>query len=327
MLYRCLGRTNFRVSEIGFGCWGVGGKQWGRADDREAVNALSAAVDLGVNCFDTGLIYGNGKSERLLGELLRQRTRELYIATKIPPKNSVWPAPIDVPISEVFPPRHIIDCTEASLANLGIERIDLQQFHVWQDHWAADDSWISAVLALKRAGKVRSFGVSVNDYEADNCIESLASGVLDSVQVIFNIFEQAPMRKLFPFCQQHNIGVIARVPLDEGGLAGSITPDTIFEDGDWRSDYFTYDRRQQLAPRVNSLKFLQHGGVQTMAEAALRFCLSHSAVSTVIPGMRSVSHVAQNCAVSDGRYLSLHDLHALKDHEWSRNWYPKRITQ
>jgi aryl-alcohol dehydrogenase-like predicted oxidoreductase len=324
MRYRSLGRTGFRVSEIGFGCWGIGGQQWGRADDREALNALEAAVALGVNCFDTGLIYGNGKSERLLGELLRSR-KELYVATKIPPKNSIWPAPVDAPISEVFPRRHIIDCTEASLGNLGVERIDLQQFHVWQDHWYADDSWLSAVLELKRTGKVRSFGVSVNDYEPDNCLKSLATGAFDAVQVIFNIFEQRPMLELFPFCQQHNIGILARVPLDEGGLSGSITPSTVFDIGDWRSDYFTPDRKQQLATRVNSLKFLLHDGVRTMTEAALRFCLSHPAVSTVIPGMRSARHVGLNCAVSDGRYMSIHDLDALKKHEWSRNWYPKRI--
>jgi aryl-alcohol dehydrogenase-like predicted oxidoreductase len=221
----------------------------------------------------------------------------------------------------VFPPDYIISSTERSLKNLGIDCIDLQQFHVWNDQWATQQEWRSAVEKLKQEGKVRFFGISINDNEPENGIQAAETGLIDTFQVIYNIFEQAPQEQLTPYCQSKDIGVIARVPFDEGSLTGNITPDTVFPQGDWRNRYFRGDRKQEVHNRVSRLQFLLHDGVETLPEAALRFCLSNPGISTVIPGMRSSEHVQSNCAVSDGRALPQQDLMALRSHVWPRNFY------
>lgn len=317
MQYRTLGRTGLKISEIGYGAWGIGGVQWTGGDDEEARRALHLAIDQGVNFIDTALAYGFGHSERIVGQVARERPEEIYLATKVPPKNREWPAR-DVPLKEVFTRDYIIECTEESLRNLGVETIDLQQLHVWHDNWTEQDEWLEALTRLRQQGKVRFFGLSLNDYQPANSIKALRQGHIDAVQVIYNIFEQAPEDELYPVCQELNIGVIARVPFDEGGLTGAIKPDTIFPEDDFRAWFFRGDRKQKVFERVERLKGLLNTEAETLAELALRFTLSHTAVSTVIPGMRSTKHVTANISYSDGRGLSPDLLARLRAFAWDR---------
>jgi aryl-alcohol dehydrogenase-like predicted oxidoreductase len=317
MKYLTLGRTGIEVSEIGYGAWGIGGVQWTGGDDEEAKRALNLAIDQGLNFIDTALAYGEGHSERLVGEVVRSRSEHIQIATKVPPKNREWPAR-DVPLQEVFTYDYIIESTEQSLRNLGVETIDLQQLHVWHDNWTEEPEWIEALTALREQGKVRHFGISINDYQPWNALKVLRQGHLDTVQVIYNIFEQAPENELFPLCQELNIGVIARVPFDEGGLTGAIKPDTVFPETDFRSWFFRGDRKERVFNRVERLKLLLGAEAENLAELALRFTLSHDAVSTVIPGMRNAKHVTANCSYSDGRRLTPGMLWRLKQFAWDR---------
>ena len=321
MNYRILGKTGLKVSEMGYGAWGIGKGAWIGASDAESAKALNRAVDLGLNFVDTALAYGDGHSETLVGRLLKERSETIYVATKIPPKNEVWPARSGLPVDQTFPREHVIECTEASLTNLGLEKIDVQQFHVWSDEWVNQGDWLEAVQQLKEQGKIRSFGVSINDYQPANAIKLIETGVVDTVQVIYNIFEQSPEDQLFPACQRHQVGVIVRVPLDEGGLTGKITPDTKFEEGDFRNRFFRGDRKQQVYKHVQDIASDLGIPPDQMAETALRFVLSHPVVSTVIPGMRSVRNVEWNCQVGDGHGLPGEMVDKLKSHRWIRNFY------
>jgi len=323
MRYRTFGRTGWQVSEIGYGMWGMGG--WTGSDDEESLRALDRAVALGCNFFDTAWAYGDGKSERLLGEALRRRVQsgmptsaaQMIVATKIPPKNWKWPAKAEYPASETYPADHIREYTEKSLENLGVEAIDVQQFHVWNDAWVGDKDWQRAVQDLKREKLVRAFGISVNRREATNVLRALDTGLIDSVQVVYNVFDQAPEDELFPYCQEHKIAIIARVPFDEGSLTGTLTPGSTWPEGDFRNNYFNRDTLPPTLDRVDRLKPIVPDGMD-LPELALRFILEHPAVSTTIPGMRRPRHVERNVAASDGVRLPprLHD--ALKQHRWDR---------
>jgi aryl-alcohol dehydrogenase-like predicted oxidoreductase len=321
MRYRKLGRTNFEISEIGYGAWGIGGVQWlGGADD-ESVRALRTALDLGLNFIDTALAYGDGHSEQLVGKVVREIRQRIYVATKVPPKNWLWPARPGIGIDQVFPYRHIMDSAERSLKNLGLETIDVLQLHVWNPEWIGCDDWRRASEDLKRSGKIRAFGVSINDHQPDSALELIGAGVIDTVQVIYNIFDQSPEARLFPLCLERNIGVIARVPLDEGALTGAVSETTRFEPGDFRESYFRGDRKKQVVERVAALKRDLAGVDGTLPEIALRFTLSQPAVSTVIPGMRSVKNAVANCAVSGKGPLDAGTLAILKHHAWDKNFY------
>jgi aryl-alcohol dehydrogenase-like predicted oxidoreductase len=317
MNYRILGRTGLQVSEIGYGAWGIGKGKWVGASDDESVKALNRAFDLGLNFVDTALVYGDGHSEGLVGRTIKKRSERIYVATKIPPKNYQWPAPSGVPVQEAFPADHVIECTEESLRNLGLESIDVQQFHVWSDEWADKGDWLDAVQKLKREGKIKFFGVSINDFQPENAIRLIETGVLDTVQVIHNIFEQAPEDQLFPVCEKRRVGVIVRVPFDDG----KITPETTFDPSDFRSDYFQGDRKQQVYDRVQKIVSDLGITLDQMPETALRYILSHKAVSTVIPGMRSVRNVERNCQTGDGQGLSKGQVQKLKPHRWEHNFY------
>ncbi len=218
MHYRRLGRTGLEVSEIGYGAWGIGKSQWLGAEDDESLRALGRAIDLGLNFIDTALGYGEGHSERLVGQVVREREERVYVATKIPPKNGKWPAPAGLHPDETFPADHVRECTERSLENLGLDAIDVQQFHVWHDEWVGEGDWLEAIEDLKKEGKIRFFGVSINDHEPQNAVRLIETGVVDTVQVIYNVFDQSPEDELFPACQEHDVGVILRVPFDEGAL-------------------------------------------------------------------------------------------------------------
>jgi aryl-alcohol dehydrogenase-like predicted oxidoreductase len=321
MQYRPLGKTGVEVSEIGFGAWGIGGAMWQGSDDAASLAAVRRAVELGVNFFDTALAYGDGHSERLLSQVLGGHRESVRVATKVPPKNYHWPAVKGSDYREVFPPQHIIECTEQSLRNLRKERIDLQQLHVWNDEWAGVDEIWSAVERLKQEGKILAFGISVNDHEPSNGMLAVRTGRVDSIQVIYNIFDQSPETELLPLCRTMGIGVLARVPFDEGGLTGKITPDTTFPADDWRNDYFQGERKRQVFERTEKLRALLDDTVRSLPELALRFCLSHSAVSTVIPGMRTIDHVESNVPAGDGQGLPPRIQSLLRTHRWQRNFY------
>ncbi|MGH7252872.1 MAG: aldo/keto reductase [Nitrospiraceae bacterium] len=321
MEYRRLGKTGFRVSEIGFGAWGIGGGYWVGARDAESLAALHAAIDAGVNFIDTALAYGQGHSETLVGQVVRSRGERVYVASKVPPLSRHWPALPGDRVQDLFPASHIIKSTERSLRNLKLDHLDLQQLHVWRDEWLQEDSWLHALQELKASGKVRAIGVSLNDHDPDSGLQLVASGVVDAVQVIYNIFDQSPARALLPACLRHDVGVLARCPFDEGGLTGTITPETSFPAGDWRNDYFKDDRKMQVVAHVNPLKSFLGPEARTLPELSLRFCLANPAVSTVIPGMRTGEHVGANTAVSDGRRFSGALLAALERHAWERNFY------
>jgi aryl-alcohol dehydrogenase-like predicted oxidoreductase len=321
MKYRKLGRTNYEVSEIGYGAWGIGGALWQGAKDDESIAALRRAIELGLNFIDTALAYGDGHSEKLVGQVVRASDRKIYVATKVPPKNELWPARPGIGIEKVFPYDYIIASTERSLRNLGLETIDLQQLHVWNPEWIGRDEWRRAFEDLKRSGKVRAVGVSINDHQPDSALELICTGLIDTVQVIYNIFDQSPESNLFPLCVERNIGVLARVPLDEGSLTGRITEDSTFPRGDFRNRYFAGDRRRQVVEHVNALRRDLGAAGGDLPETALRFCLSHPAVSTVIPGMRSIRNVEANCGVSDKGPLPPGVLGVLRRHAWERNFY------
>lgn len=283
--------------------------------------ALNAAVDQGLNFIDTALAYGNGHSEKLVGRLVRERSEHIYVASKIPPKNKIWPA--RGTLDEVFPADYIVQCTELTLKNLGFEQLDLMQLHVWNPEWMVRDEWHQALEQLRKEGKIAHFGISINDHDPGSALEIVRSGLIDSVQVIYNIFDQSPEDELFAACQEHQVGVLARVPFDEGSLTGKITPQTTFPKGDWRNVYFKGDRKKQVWDRVQKMSNLLGGEVESLPELALRFCLHHSAVSSVIPGMRKAAHVQANTAVSDLPPLSEGMLAELRKFRWVRNFYPE----
>jgi aryl-alcohol dehydrogenase-like predicted oxidoreductase len=322
MQYRTFGRTGWQVSEVGYGMWGMAG--WTGSDDEQSHASLDRSIELGCNFFDTAWAYGDGHSERLLGATLkRHRDKRLYIATKIPPKNRKWPARADYPLDDVFPSDYIREYTEKSLQNIGVSTLDLQQLHVWSDAWASDARWARALRALKDEGLVRALGISVNRWQPANVLRALDTGLIDAVQVVYNVFDQNPEDRLFPYCQQHGIAIIARVPFDEGSLTGTLTADSTWPEGDFRNIYFHPQNLQDTLPRVERLRPAVPSGM-TMPQLALRHILHHPAVSTVIPGMRKLQHVEQNLSVSDGRPLSAALMSELRTHRWDRtvDWEP-----
>ncbi|MFF3127924.1 aldo/keto reductase [Streptomyces sp. NPDC057908] len=320
MRYRELGRSGVSVSEIGYGAWGIGESAWVGATEDESVRALHRAIDLGVNFVDTA--RGYGESERIVGRVVRERAGdEVLVATKVPPRNGMWPAPDGLDPTETFPGKHIRASLETSLRISGLDHFDVVQFHVWSDDWVGRGDWLETIAELKQEGKIRLFGVSINDHQPDNALALVRSGAVDSVQVIYNLFDQAPADALLPACEEHGVGVIVRVALDEGGLTGRITAGTTFPEGDWRNRYFRDDRPAQVEQRVAAIVADLGIAPDEIAENALRFVLSSTAVSTVIPGMRTVRNVERNTALSDGRALSADQLSVLAKHRWQRNFY------
>jgi len=316
MQYRVFGRTGWRVSEVGFGMWGMGG--WSGSDDDESLASLERAVELGCNFFDTAWAYGDGRSERLLGRLVKSHPElRLYVATKIPPKNQVWPARPEFMLDETFPPDHIRRYTESSLEHLGLPRIDLMQFHVWDDGWGDDSRWQRSMQDLKSEGLIGAVGLSINRWEPENCLRTLKTGLVDAVQVIYNIFDQAPEDQLLPLCRELQIGVIARVPFDEGTLTGNLTLESHWPNGDWRNIYFEPGNLRASVEHAEALRAAIPSGM-TMPELALRFILSNPDVSTIIPGMRKLRHVDANIAASEQGLLDPATVAALRNHRWDR---------
>ena len=324
---RKLGSTGYAVSELGFGGWGLGGSQWRGVDDGTAREALREAVDRGITFFDTALAYGNGHSERLIGDVLKADVRagRVVVATKVPPRNEEWPGKAGKPLADVFPDRHLAGSTEQSLRNLGVEALPLQQLHVWHDAWLDDPEWQASydrIVRLKREGKVLHWGISINDHAPETALRVLEDPIFETAQVIYNIYDRSPERALFQLAKTKPLGVIVRVPFDEGALTGQIRSDTIFPAGDWRAEYFSGDRRAEAERRGKALAQVLDDEVRTLPELALRFCLSSPAVATVIPGMRRAAHVRQNVAAAEKGRLTPGMLAKLEGHAWEKNWYP-----
>ncbi|MGB9402216.1 MAG: aldo/keto reductase [Candidatus Acidiferrales bacterium] len=316
MKYRTLGRTKFDVSEIAHGLWGMSG--WSGSEDSQSLASLQLAIDLGCNFFDTAWAYGDGKSDGLLGQILsRNPGKRLFAASKIPPMNGKWPASPSDRYHDVFPADHVFKYANLIREKLQTDAIDLLQFHVWDDSWTDDPEFRTTVEKLKKDGVIRFFGLSLNRWEPGNGIRALRTGLVDSVQVIYNIFDQAPEDALFPVCRELKIGVIARVPLDEGSLGGKMTPDTKFPKGDWRAGYFNPENLANTLARVDKLKAILPAGM-SLPEMALRFILSNPGVGTTIIGMRKPLHVHENFATSDAGPLDAALLHELKRHRWDR---------
>ena len=316
MKYRRFGRTNWQLSEIGYGMWGMGG--WKESDDIQSMESLSLAVEKGVNFFDTAWGYGEGHSERLLGKLLKNcPNKKLYTASKIPPKNFKWPAKPHYTFAESYPEEHIRDYTEKTLRNLDQEQIDLMQFHTWDDGWATNEEWQRTVENLKKEGKIAAMGISMNRWEPENGIKALETGLIDVIQVIYNIFDQAPEDHLFPFCESNDIAVIARVPFDEGTLTGNITRETTFPEGDWRGTYFVPENLNASADRADLLRPLIPAD-SDMARMALKFILENKTIGTIIPGMRKQRNVLANTSTSDGIPLDSELYAQLRTHRWDR---------
>jgi aryl-alcohol dehydrogenase-like predicted oxidoreductase len=320
MKTRRLGRTGIDVSEIGFGAWGLGKTMWRGVADDDALLAVRAASESGVTFIDTALAYGDGHSERLIA----QAGTNAIVATKIPPLNGTWPASATSDVSDVFPAHHVRRATETSLRNLGVPALALQQFHVWQDVWLGQPGWAATrkeMEALVAEGKVLNWGISINDHAPETALRALADPLFASAQVIYNIFDRSPETELFALARERNLGIIVRVPFDEGALTGAIRPETRFPEGDWRHRYFRGDRPAEAARRADALLPLLGGEAKTLPELALRFILSRPEVSTVIPGMRRVAHARANAVVSDGRRLTPALLARLTAHAWEKNWY------
>lgn len=316
MRYRRFGRTGWRVSEIGYGMWGMG--EWTDSDDKESLASLQKSVELGCNFFDTAWAYGEGHSEGLLGQLVRANPdKKLYTATKMPPKNMMWPSKREYSLEDCFPPSHIEEYVHKSLENARLSSFDLMQFHTWEDGWLEDHRWVVKMDELQAQGLFHAIGISINRWEPWNGVEAVRSGLIDAVQVIYNIFDQDPEDELFPACAEHDVAVIARVPFDEGTLTGNLTKDSTWPEDDWRSTYFVPENLIPAVERADAIKSLVPAGM-TMPEMAIRFILNNVDVSTIIPGMRKINHVEANIACSDNGGLP-EELHQqLKPHRWER---------
>src|SRR3989440_553201 len=324
MRYRRFGRTGWEVGEIGYGMWGMGG--WSGSDDEESLNSLQRAVELGCNFFDTAWAYGEGHSEALLGRLVRANPdRKLYTASKIPPKNRRWPSAREFALDDTFPPDYIEEYVHSSLKNSGLDHLDLMQFHVWEDSWVEDERWSKKMDELRSQGLVRAVGVSINRWEPWNGVRAVRSGLIDAVQVIYNIFDQNPEDELFPACAEMNVAVIARVPFDEGTLTGTLTKESRWPEGDWRNTYFVPENLIPSVERAEALKPVAERAGMTLPEMALRFILSNPAVSTIIPGMRKIKNVESNVAASDAGPLPSELIEELRKHRWERQ--PKPWSQ
>ena len=316
MKYRKFGRTNWEVSEIGYGMWGMGG--WTGSEDKESMKSLQLAVDLGCNFFDTAWAYGAGKSEGLLGELIRANPgKKLYTATKVPPKNFRWPSTREYTLDDCFPPDHIQEYVEKSLRNADLGSYDLIQFHTWEDLWLKDDRWVKKITELKNQGIIHAIGISINRWEPWNGAAAVKSGLIDAVQEIYNIFDQNPKYELFPACREQDVAVIARVPFDEGTLTGTLTKDSTWPDGDWRNTYFVPENLNASVDHAEALRPVIPEGM-TMAQMAMRFILGEPTVSTIIPGMRKSKHVEMNIATSDAGALDPSLMRELEKHRWDR---------
>ncbi len=321
MRYRKLGKNGPEVSEVSYGAWAIGGGMWGGPRDEDSRASLERAFEHGVNFVDSALVYGEGHSERLVGEFARAHAGKVYVATKVPPKAYNWPAAPDAPLGDNFPAKWIIECAEKSLRNLGLERIDLLQLHVWAEAWSDEDEWREALEKLRADGKVRLTGISINSHDPKSALRVVRARAVDALQVFYNVFDQSPEDELFPACIEHGVGILARVPFDESSLTGKLREDTTFPAGDFRAQYFGGGLLKETVRRVEAMRPIIEGAASSMARGALRYILSQPAVSTVIPGMRTPHQVDENSAASDDGPLPPDVVEELHAHRWVRKPY------
>jgi aryl-alcohol dehydrogenase-like predicted oxidoreductase len=315
MHYRPLGKSGLQVSEIGHGLWGMG--SWSGSDDEVSKDALRHSIEGGCTFFDSAFVYGDGRSDKLIGAVVHDYPdRRLVLASKIPPADFTWPSKPTNKLHAIFPRTHVLEYAQRIADAFG-RPIDLLQFHVWEDAWAKEAEWQDTVAELKQTGRIKAFGLSLNRWQPENGIAAIETGLIDSVQVIYNIFDQAPEDALFPACRKHKVGVIARVPLDEGSLGGKLTMATTFPAGDWRGRYFNPDNLAKTLPRIDALKALLPEGM-SLPDMALRFILSEPTISTLIVGMRQTDHVDANLALSEQGPLPAALVNALRAHRWDR---------
>src|SRR2546423_13438726 len=279
---------------------------WRGVDDADGSKALREAVDHGINFFDTALAYGGGNSEQLIGKTLKDdiRAGRVVVATKIPPMNRIWPGHAKTPVAKVFPASYILDSTEQSLKNLGVEAIAVQQLHVWNDAWLDDPEWEKSyvrVARLKEEGKVLHWGISINDHAPETALRVLEDPIFETAQVIYNIYDRSPERALFQLANTKPLGVIVRVPFDEGALTGQIRSDTIFPAGDWRAEYFSGDRRAEAERRGEGLGQGLGDEGPNRPGLAPRFFLSSPPGAPGISGVRRAPHLRQHLSVPGHR--------------------------
>jgi aryl-alcohol dehydrogenase-like predicted oxidoreductase len=321
MKFRKFGRLGWDVSEIGFGAWAIGGG-WGAQKDDESLAALRKALDLGCNFIDTAQGYGNGRSEKLIGQTLRERKgQRVYVATKIPPAPGVWPPTPYDSVEERYPEAYLRERLEHSLRDLQTDCIDVLQLHTWTRAWNRNPVALDVLRKFRKEGKIHGIGVSTPEHDQNSLIDLMRNGWIDSVQVIYNIFDQEAQAELFPAAREHNVGVIVRVAFDESSLTGKFTPQTKFAPDDFRSRYFQGDRLERTIARVEKVRQTLGSGQPDLANAALKFALKPSAVSTVIPGIRNVRQAELNCAVSEQAPMSNEQERSLRQHNWLRGFW------
>lgn len=321
MIYRTLGKTNLKVSEVGFGAWAIGGN-WGEQSEKDSINALHKSIDLGVNFIDTAAGYGNGKSERIIAEVLKERKDEIIVATKTPPAPGPWPPSPYCKIENRFSESYIRRNVEERLRNLQTECIDLLQLHTWTRAWNKNPEPLLILRKLREEGKIKFIGLSTPEDDQNSVIDLMREGFVDVVQVIYNIFEQEPAAELLPVALETHTGIIVRVVFDEGVLTGKYNVNSKFAEGDFRNNYFAGDRLERAVQRVKKIKEDIIDSGLSMPQIALKFGLSHKAVSTVITGIRNVHQAEMNIGVSKMPALSDEIMEKLRKHEWRRGfWY------
>ncbi|NUQ62625.1 MAG: aldo/keto reductase [Pirellulales bacterium] len=323
--YRDFGRTGIRVSEIGFGAWALGGG-WGPQSDDDSLAALDRAVDLGVNFIDTAAFYGNGRSEQIIGQLLKCRPEKLFVATKTPPAAGPWPPSPYCRAEDRYSESYLRENVDRRREMLGVDCIDLLQLHTWTRAWNRSPRPLDTLRKLQAEGKIKYIGISTPEQDQNSVIDLMRRGYLDAIQVIYNIFEQEPAAELLPAAEECGVGVIVRVALDEGSLTGKYRRGHRFAPDDFRSKYFAGDRIDRTVARVERMEAdvapLLPADRRSMAEVALRFALAHPAVSTVIAGIRNVAQAEANTRVSDLDPLPEPVLLKLREHAWLRGvWY------
>ncbi len=321
MKYRAFGNTGWEVSEVGFGAWAIGGG-WGPQSDSDSVATLHRALDLGVNFIDTAAGYGGGRSEQIIGQVLKTRKERVYVATKTPPQPGPWPPSPYCKANDRYSEAYLRRNVEERLRNLQVDCIDLLQLHTWTRAWNQHPTPLEILRKLRDEGKIANIGLSTPETDQDAFVDLMRGGWLDGVQVIYNLFEQQPAAEFLPTAQKHGVGVIVRVAFDEAVLTGKYTADHTFPEGDFRRNYFAGDRLGRAVKRVEAIKQTIAGWKLTLPQVALKFVLSHPAVSTVIPGIRSAEQAVLNAAVPELPDLTEEQLAALRQHAWPRSfWY------
>lgn len=322
MKYRTMGRTGYKVSEISFGAWQIGGGSWGTQSDEDSIKALNSAIEKGVNFIDTAQGYGNGKSEKIIGKFIRDIDKRIYIATKTPPLSGTWPPSPYSKAEECYPESYIRSNIDERLKNLGIDKLDILLLHTWTRAWNSNPTPLKILEKIKNEGKIDYIGISTPEHDQNSVIDLMRNGLIDVVEVIYNIFEQEPVAEFFPTAEKYGVGLIGRVPFDEGSLTGKYNINTIFEEGDFRRKYFAGDRLKKTLERVEKVKEDIKSTGLTLPQVALLFVLNQPSISTVIPGMRNVNQVQLNTAVSDIPPLSEDIVIKLRKHNWLKAfWY------